>query len=115
MPDIKKSEKFKTERIAVYEKLMTLLNYSEDESFVLNDLDNNNELQNQILDLIVDIRKYYSASGCKGCSENRGCKRPFMSIIRYILKQNNKTLYSTEIAIPIGEQKYKKTKKYKIF
>jgi hypothetical protein len=38
-----------------------------------------------------------------------------MSIIRYLLKQNNKTLYSTEIAIPIGEKKYKKTKKYKIF
>ena len=115
MPDSKKSEKFKMERIAVYNKLMTILNYSQNEYFILNDIDNNIDLQNKILDLIVDIRKFYSASGCKGCSENRVCKRPYMSIIRYLLKQNNKTLYSTEIAIPICEKKYKKTKKYKIF
>lgn len=115
MPDSKKSEKFKMERIAVYDKLMGILNYAENQFFILNEIDNNIDLQNQILGLVVDIRKFYSASGCKGCSENRVSKRPYMSIIRYILKQNNKTLYSTEISIPVCEKKYKKTKKYKIF
>ena len=50
MPDSKKSEKFKIERIAVYNKLMTILNYPENECFILNDIDNNIDLQNKILD-----------------------------------------------------------------
>ena len=41
MPDSKKSEKFKMERIAVYDKLMGILNYSQNQYFILNDLDTN--------------------------------------------------------------------------
>ena len=115
MPDKKKSEKFVTERNEIYNKLMSYLKYSQDQSFTLCDIDNNAELQNQIIGLTDDIRKYYSATACRGCSENRGSKRRYLSIIRYIVKQHNKTLYSTEIAIPLGDNKYKKTQKYKIF
>jgi len=115
MPDKKKTEKYETERNAIYERLMNMLNYPEDNSFTLDEIDKNTELQDQIIGLTDDIRKYYSASGCRGCREERGSKRPFMSIIRYIVRQHGKTLYSTEIAIPLGDNKYKKTTKYKIF
>jgi hypothetical protein len=115
MPDKKKTEKYESERNLIYERLMNMLNYNEDNSFTLDEIDKNTELQNQIVGLTDDIRKYYSASGCRGCREERGSKRPFMSIIRYIVRQNRKTLYSTEIAIPLGDNKYKKTTKYKIF
>ena len=115
MPDKKKTEKYETERNAIYERLLNLLNYHEDNSFTLDEIDKNTELQDQIIGLTDDIRKYYSASGCRGCREERCSKRPFMSIIRYIVRQHGKTLYSTEIAIPLGDNKYKKTTKYKIF
>lgn len=115
MPDKKKTEKYETERNAIYERLMDLLHYNDDQSFTLDEIDKNTELQDQIIGLTDDIRKYYSASGCRGCREERGSKRPFMSIIRYIVRQHHKTLYSTEIAIPLGDNKYKKTTKYKIF
>ena len=115
MPDKKKTEKYESERNLIYERLMNMLNYHEDHSFTLDEIDKNAELQNQIVGLTDDIRKYYSASGCRGCREERGSKRPFMSIIRYLVRQHHKTLYSTEIAIPLGDNKYKKTTKYKIF
>jgi hypothetical protein len=47
MPDKKKTEKYESERNLIYERLMNMLNYHEDHSFTLDELDKNTELQNQ--------------------------------------------------------------------
>ena len=39
MPDKKKTEKYETERNAIYERLLNLLNYNEDNSFTLDEID----------------------------------------------------------------------------
>ena len=113
MPDIKKLIKYKNEQDEIYNKLLEILNYNNNYSFTLDEIDNNSELQLSVLSLINDIKKYYPSSSCTAIT-NKECKRPYMSIIRYILKFYNRALYSNEICIPQGNKKYFKTIKYKI-
>lgn len=115
MPDINRAIKFESQRRDILERLLFILNFNGDHTFLLTDLDTNLELQSKILDLLPEIRKYYSVSGCKWIQPTS--IRPYSGIIRYILRQHNLTLYSTEIAIPLEplhEHKYKKVPKYKI-
>ena len=77
------------------------------------DLDNKIELQNSIIGLSDDIIKYYPASSCIGVN-GQNCKRPYLSIIRYIMKYNNKELYFMDYRLEIEDKKNIRTKKYKI-
>jgi hypothetical protein len=58
------------------------------------------------------IKKYYPSSSCRG-TNSKNCKRPYMSIIRYVLKHNGYSLYSKYYSFK-KENNMIKTKKYKI-
>jgi len=81
-----KSELYKTEQLQLCDKIIEILQLDGDNSFLLKDLDNNIDKQKQILDLIPEIRKYFSFSSIIGVSEPQKTKRPYMSIIRQICK-----------------------------
>jgi len=81
-----KSELYKTEQLQLCDKIIEILQLDDDNSFLLKDLDNNIDKQKQILDLIPEIRKYFSFSSIIGASEPKKTKRPYMSIIRQICK-----------------------------
>ena len=85
MVDIKKEHKYKKEQEELLNKLLLILNYNNDYTFYLYDLDNKIELQESIIGLSDDIRKYYPSSTCMGVN-GKECKRPYLSIIRYIIK-----------------------------
>ena len=91
MVDKKKKNKYKQEQQEILDKLLTVLNYNNDYTFYLYDLDNKTKLQESIINLSDDIRKYYPSSSCMGVNGKK-CKRPYLSIIRYILKFHNKEL-----------------------
>ena len=44
----------------------------------------------------------------------KNCKRPYLSIIRYILKFHNKELYFMDYTLEFEDKKTTRTKKYKI-
>ena len=113
MVDIKKEHKYKKEQEELLNKLLLILNYNNDYTFYLYDLDNKIELQNSIIGLSDDIRKYYPSSTCMGVN-GQNCKRPYLSIIRYILKFHNKELYFMDFTLEIENKKTIRTKKYKI-
>ena len=113
MPDIKKIIKYEKEQQETLSKLITLLNYNGDLSFTLRDLDNNKDIQTDILLLAEDVKKYYPSSNCTAIT-NKLCKRPYMSIIRFILKFHNKKLYKNEVCFPQENKTYLKTIKYQI-
>jgi len=113
MPDIPKNVKYAAEQDRVLRNLLDILNYNQDLTFLLTDLDENVEIQVRILALSEDIRKYYPSSGCVGVNR-RECKRAYLSIIRFLLKHHGRELYSNDYTVKLGEKKYKKTKKYKI-
>jgi len=113
MPDKKKLLKYKKEQQELLEKLLNILNYNNDFTFYLYDLDNKNELQESIIDLSDDIKRYYPASSCIGVNGQK-CKRRCLSIIRYILKFHNKELYVMDYVLNIENEETTRTKKYKI-
>ena len=113
MVDIKKQIKYKKEQEDTLNKLLEILNYNNDYTFYLYDLDNKIELQESIITLSDDIKKYYPASSCRGVNGQK-CIRPYLSIIRFLLKFHNKEFYTMDYRLDIDDKKNIRTKKYKI-
>mgnify|MGYP000182541168 CR=1 FL=1 len=61
---------------------------SKDSLFFYSDLDNEYDKQKQIMELIPEIRKYYSFNGIKAVGEPNKIKRPWLSIIKHLIKKN---------------------------
>jgi hypothetical protein len=123
MPDTTKNNKFSQEQTQMLDRLLGILyslsnNFQDNRRhfiFLLCDLDENIEVQGKIMDLRSEIRRVYSSSGCIGITHTDKCKRPYLSIIRFLLKQHNKDLSSCDYCIALGNHQYKRTKKYRIF
>ena len=113
MVDIKKQIKYKKEQEDTLNKLLEILNYNNDYTFYLYDLDNKIELQESIITLSDDIKKYYPACSCIGVNGQK-CIRPYLSIIRFLLKFHNKEFYTMDYRLDIDDKKNIRTKKYKI-
>jgi len=112
MPDILRSLKFENQRKEILDKLLDIIKFKDDNSFTLMDLDANLELQNKIMELSPDIKKYYSASSCRGVHDN--CKRPCLGIIRFVLKQHGMKLDTVEVNAMADNNKLRRTPKYTI-
>jgi len=102
LPNIK-NIKFKEEQQKIINKLFLILN---DNTFILYELDNDEKKQKEIIELGKDIKKYYSCSTCKGINIP-DCKRPYLSIIRFLLKKNGYDFYSKNYSINQGERELK--------
>jgi hypothetical protein len=112
---IKLSEKYQTEREDVCNKLINILNLGEDKSFLLSDLDEDEEKQNQIIDMKEEIQKYFSCFNISAFKPNFNCKRPYLSIVRSILRKQNYNIENSDFWIKYENGFLKRTIKYKIF
>lgn len=74
------------EQKAIKEKIITILNLDTYNSTTLHELDTNTEKQQQIMELLPDMKKYFSISSCAGVYSPENIKRPLLSILRKILK-----------------------------
>ena len=88
-----KSELYKTEQYEICNKIIDILQLDNDKSITLYELDNDKVKQQKILDLIPDIRKYFSFGSIVGASEPENTKRPWLSIIRHITKIKYQLIY----------------------
>ena len=111
---IKLSEKFQNEREDICNKIITILKLKEDNTFLLYELDDNIEKQNKILELKEEIQKYFACSTISSFKPNFECKRPYLNIIRSILRKQNYTFIGNDYTIKINNIP-KKTIKYVIF
>ena len=87
-----KSELYKKEQQAIVDKIIKILDLEKKHSYTLYELDKNEDIQNNIMQLIPEIRKYFSFNGLKALDEQKRIKRPWLSII----KQLTKTKYKVE-------------------
>ena len=88
---IKLSEKFPIEREEICNKIISILELDENKSFLLCELDNDIEKQNKILEMKEERQKYFSVSCISSFRPNFDCKRPYLNIVRSILrKQKNR-------------------------
>ena len=81
-----KSELYKKEQEEIVDKIITILDLENKTEYTLYELDKNEEIQKQIMELIPDIRKYYSFNGIKAVGEPNKIKRPWLSIIKNLIK-----------------------------
>ena len=111
---IKLSEKYQNEREDICNKIITILELKEDNTFLLCELDEDIEKQNKILELKEEIKKYFACSTISSFKPNFECKRPYLNIIRSILRKQNYTFIGNDYTIKINNIP-KKTIKYIIF
>ena len=112
---IKLSEKYNNEREEVCSKIINIVDLDENKSFLLCDLDNDIEKQQKILDLKEEIQQYFACSTISSFKPNFECKRPYLNIIRGILKKQDYIIESGDYWLKHENGFMKRTIKYKIF
>lgn len=111
---VKLSKKYKEEREKICNKIISILNLDDEKSFLLLDLDNDTEKQTAILDMKEEIQKCFAVSTISAFKPNFHCKRPYLNIVRSILRQQNYIVSSTRVSYRNGENRIN-TIKYFIF
>ena len=106
-----KSLLYKQEQEEIINKIINILELDNDNSIILYNLDNDHNKQNKILELIPEIKKYYSFSTIIGASEPDKAKRPYLSIIKQITKSKYK-INSYDYRIKQDDKEDIRTKKY---
>jgi len=81
-----KSELYKTEQNEIIDKIIGILDLGNKNTYTLYELDNNLEIQTKIMDLIPEIRKWFSFNNMKSVGEPEQIKRPWLSIIKHLTK-----------------------------
>ena len=82
-----KSELYKKEQDAIIEKIINILDLKNKTEYTLYELDKNTEIQNKIMELIPEIRKWFSFNNMKAVGEPNKRKRPWLCIIKQLLKE----------------------------
>ncbi len=105
-----KSELYKKEQEEIVDKIAKILDLENKTEYTLYELDQNEEIQKKIMELIPEIRKYFSFNGIKAVGEPNKIKRPWLSIIKHLIKKKYNMVsldyHFTEDGNHIRTQKY---------
>ena len=105
-----KSELYKKEQEEIVDKIVKILDLENKTEYTLYELDKNEEIQKQIMELIPNIRIYYAFNNLKAVGEPTKIKRPWLSIIKHLIKQKYNMVsldyHFTEDGNHIRTQKY---------
>ena len=88
--------KYHTEREDICNRLISILELDENNSILLNELENDIEKQTKILDMKDEIKKYFAVSCLTPYKPNATCKRPYINILRGLVI---KPLYITSFPV----------------
>ena len=81
-----KKDLYPQEQTHIKDSLIKILGLDENPSIIRYYLDHDNHLINQIMSLTPSIRKYFSFSSITGVMEPETLQRPYLSIIKNLLK-----------------------------
>ena len=112
---VKLCDKYIIEREEVCKKLIDIIQLDSHHSFLLSEFDADIEKQTAILNMKEEIQKYFACSEISSFKPNFECKRPYLNIIRGILRKQGYTFVGSAIVIKLATGEYKSTKKYHIF
>jgi hypothetical protein len=105
-----KNELYDDEQSKIKKELIDILELNNKNGFILYQIDHDEELKSKIMGLLPKIRTFYSMSKITAISTPERIKRPYISIIRHILKRDYDIL-SAEHTLRIDE-KIIRTKRY---
>jgi hypothetical protein len=112
---VKLCEKYRVEREEICKKLITILKLDEQNSFLLCDLDTDIEKQTAIMNMKEEIQRCFAVSSIATFKPDRDCKRPYLNIVRGILRQEGYTFECGTTYKTIESGIYKTATKYKVF
>jgi hypothetical protein len=112
---VKLCDKYKIEREEICKKIIDILKLDTKNSFLLSELDANIEKQTAILNMKEDIQKCFAVSSISTFKRDRECKRPYLNIVRGILRKQGYTFENSNILYKLENGTYIKTTKYKTF
>lgn len=112
---IKLNEKYIDEREKICDTIISILNLDNDKCILLSELDLDIDKQNKIIELKEEIKKYFAVSTISSFKPNFECKRPYLNIIRSILRQQGYTFEGKDYWIKYENGTIKRTIIYKIF
>jgi len=81
-----KSELYKKEQDEIIDKIINILDLEHTNTYTIYELDNNLEIQNKIMELIPEIRKWFSFNNMKAVGQPEKRKRPWLCIIKQLTK-----------------------------
>jgi len=108
----KLSEKYQAEREDICNQLIDILQLKPDNSFLMCELDSDIEKQQRIMALKDIIPKYFACSEISSFKKDVDCKRPYLNIIRGILRKQGYIFSSSrshtidDVGNIIGTQQY---------
>ena len=111
---VKLSAKHPEQREQMCKQIISILELNEASGFLLCDLDADVAKQQKILDLKEEIKQYFACSTISSFKPNFECKRPYLNIIRSILRQQNYVVKSEDYWLKIDNGTFKRTMKFKI-
>jgi len=92
MPKPKKDDKYKKEQKETIDKLLKILDVGDTKSFVLYEVEHNKDKIDKINKLTEDIKKYFPCKNIGGAKEPEKFTRPWLSVIRQVLKRKYKVI-----------------------
>jgi hypothetical protein len=98
-----KSELYKKEQDDMIDKIISILDLENKNTYTLYELDKNEEIQKQIMELIPEIRKWFAFNNMKAVGEPDKRKRPWLSIIKHLIKSKY-TIENKEHQFKINEK-----------
>jgi len=107
-------DKYQNEREDICRKLIDIIQLDESHSFLLCELDGNLEKQTAILNMKEEIQKYFACSQISAFKPNFTCKRPYLNILRGILRKQGYDFIWSDAEIKMDERS-KRTIKYRIY
>jgi hypothetical protein len=82
-----KTELYKDEQNKTIDKIIHILGITETKNTItLYEIDNNETMKQQLMDLIPEIRKWFSFGNIRPISNPDNSQRPYLSIIKQITK-----------------------------
>ena len=111
----KLKDKYQKEREEYCNKIITILQLDDNNSFLLCDLDEDIDKQNELLAMKDEIKKCFTVSDISTFKPHCECKKPYLNMVRSILRQQNYTVNYEPHIINYENNLFKKTIKYRIF
>lgn len=112
---IKLIEKYHNEREHICKKIIEIIQLNEQNSFYLCDIDDNIEKQTQIMSMKEEIQKCFACSTISSFKPNFECKRPYLNIVRSILRMQGYIFEGKDIELKLENHLFKRTMIYTIF
>jgi hypothetical protein len=110
----KLSELYKKERDDICERIIKIINLDKNNSFLLSDLDSDLEKQKSIIIMKEEIKKFFECSTISTFKPNFNCKRPYLNIVRSILRKQNYNIEGKDYCIKYDNGLQKRTIIYTI-